>query len=360
MAGRNSTRRHSYRIAECAGDEPRFHRVFHLHVPKTAGASLADDMRNIFPSWRTKLISREGCFSRGIQEHASQVVTMLRRPRDHVLSLYTHCTTSPEHHRFRSDSQWATMPGSFDAWVRTWAALQEQGKNTSLADPPFLCYNPTNLQSFLLSCDRLRSHEFFRFHSVDSALAVRNMREAFFVGITEAYQESLCLFHAKVCGSLPRYCDRDNAEAWDSFSATHNLHGVKRHSLVGLSEQALQAIDAFTDMDRGLYAAAVERFEREVHEVERAFGRTLLPRAPPGLGLPPLEPPALASTSFATSSPAILAVRGELVLVAIMPVICAGMCILRGARAGTREASWRSRRCAPRLCRRRCRQWLCR
>jgi len=151
-------------------------------------------------------------------------------------------------------------------------------------DNPFHCYNPLDLQSWRFACthpgetagtgarplaNRLR-------WPVDAGAATRNMLAAEYVGVVEAYHESICLFHAKIRRSLPDHCDCTDARRWGSFRTAGVDHGVDHHSIGGYSDSVLRDIDVLTRADNILYLAARARFVRDIRDVEREYGTKIL------------------------------------------------------------------------------------
>ena len=102
--------------------------------------------------------------------------------------------------------------------------------------------------------------------------AMRNLNAATALGVTEAYHESVCLFHAHFLNSLPAHCKCQNPEVWVSYVATDAAYGVSYgRSIDDMPEEGLEKVDAMT-LDR----AAVKRFMADVQKVEDQFGSKIL------------------------------------------------------------------------------------
>eukprot|EP00933_Yihiella_yeosuensis_P054030 TRINITY_DN52366_c0_g1_i1.p1 TRINITY_DN52366_c0_g1~~TRINITY_DN52366_c0_g1_i1.p1 ORF type:complete len:230 (+),score=35.96 TRINITY_DN52366_c0_g1_i1:69-692(+) len=203
------------------------------------------------------------------------MATMLRSPRNHVLSQFIHCSTSPEHKEFLDGS----LPSSFKAWVSGWAELHEQGlsaQNWGARRPFSNCFRPIDLQSHHLTCESPRLYAPF----VDTNLAIRNMRTMWFVGLQEYYRESLCLFQAKVFGFLSPQCDCENETAWNAFKISNETHGSARIAnqlqLDADIDDAWEIVDKFTASDQSLYFAAEVRFFDEIYQIEQIYSRKIL------------------------------------------------------------------------------------
>jgi len=254
--------------------------LYHLHIPKTAGTSFAGDIKKIVGD-NMKVDSHEGCF--GDSPHArAGVVTMLRHPRDHVLSQYTFCATSTDKGpKFIQD----TMPSTFGSWLQEWSRLRKEGRahrDFSVAPSqhnqpwcsnlPFKCYSPLNLQSQRFTCETANKYS----DKLNVDRAVENMQASFFVGIVEAYQESMCLLHAKTLNTLPTWCNCKDEKARKETGLLQASHGTVSHSVQDVPKELLQDVDSFTEGDRELYRAAVHRFMNETREVEERHGVKIL------------------------------------------------------------------------------------
>merc|ERR1712217_300852 len=98
--------------------------------------------------------------------------------------MYFHCTTSYDHHYGA-----AYMPKTFPQFVHAWYkhAWARNGLH------PYCCYKAGNLISnrFLCGDNSSRTSE----SEGAWALVEKRFNNVTFVGLAEAYQESLCLLH---------------------------------------------------------------------------------------------------------------------------------------------------------------------
>eukprot|EP00747_Dinoflagellata_sp_TGD_P078062 gnl/TRDRNA2_/TRDRNA2_159881_c0_seq3.p1 gnl/TRDRNA2_/TRDRNA2_159881_c0~~gnl/TRDRNA2_/TRDRNA2_159881_c0_seq3.p1 ORF type:complete len:364 (-),score=43.19 gnl/TRDRNA2_/TRDRNA2_159881_c0_seq3:20-1111(-) len=272
--------------------------VYFFKIPKTAGSSFAKDIADmIHPVF---VYPEENCWAWPdhfvIDPRLQRMrVTMLRNPRAHVLSQYMHCVSSPNNLR-----RYGKRMPNFGAWLAQWVHLYINAETSTwnftssdgtvpdeaitpshLQDRvpnykgyPFQCYMPFNLQTQRLLCDN-NPHFYKRFPSAHEAIA--NMADTDFVGIQEAYQESVCLLHARLHRSLPRYCDCTNSTSWREFVPYRELHGVPAYPGVqSYHEEIIKLVDLLTEGDRVLYATAVERFMTELAGAEKHFGVKVL------------------------------------------------------------------------------------
>ncbi|CAE7639438.1 CACNA1A, partial [Symbiodinium pilosum] len=257
---------------------PRDAEVFHLHIPKVAGCSTVHDLGEIIG--RENLWSNEICYSTSKMAHFNNTVVMIRRPRDHVFSMYQHCYSGggPGYYAALRAMNAApgqenfTLPDTFGKWIENWVTKPHFGFYGVYEDE-FHCYFPFNMQCSRLTC--LHPNE--RRAEPDAAGAIKHMMSASLVGVTEAYHESMCLFSAKLLGTLPSHCDCTNPEAWAAFEATDEDHGVKYEDTVEAQSQAvLKGVDSLTEADRLLYNATVVRFIKDIKDVESTFGVKVL------------------------------------------------------------------------------------
>jgi hypothetical protein len=242
---------------------------FHLRIPKAAGQSFRSDALLHLPEG-SSLTSEEGCFADAIH-HGQPLLALVREPRAHVLSMYMHCKTSRDHeHAAR-----ALMPASFEEWLQSWVRLRSEGSTSG-----FCCYNPVDSQSFRFECaagSNSMRRQCRPNLEVDGELALKNMQLAGFVGLTEFYKESICLLHVQANNELPESCQCAGEGAASPPLKLHAYsHGVQPHSIMNVSETALQLIDSLTIWDQRLYKEAKTQFMAAIHDVEETYKTKIL------------------------------------------------------------------------------------
>ncbi|CAK0870162.1 unnamed protein product [Prorocentrum cordatum] len=271
--------------------------LFYLKTPKTGGESFSKDiwLKAVHPLGK-ELVRPEGCYSwhRNFSNCTpGSVVTLARNPREHVMSQYWHCKSSKMAQKPHLKDIISRLP-SFEEWVGNWTLIRANcshygdfapgnhgfahvshfGTNT-----PYKCYNPINMQSHRFTCRK--SFEFP--DRVNLSLALHNMWAAWFVGVLELYQESVCLFLARILNfttPLPAGCNASDEAAWHKFTGklSHDTHGVN-HSHRTIHEEPedfLRAVDSLVAEDLVLYSAAKRRLLAELDEVERVRGVKIL------------------------------------------------------------------------------------
>eukprot|EP00927_Polykrikos_kofoidii_P004658 TRINITY_DN11844_c0_g1_i1.p1 TRINITY_DN11844_c0_g1~~TRINITY_DN11844_c0_g1_i1.p1 ORF type:complete len:709 (-),score=95.47 TRINITY_DN11844_c0_g1_i1:83-2209(-) len=258
-----------------------------------AGIAFALDVREIVPVG-VGFISDEKCWSsleRGRERPADRLVTFLGDPRSHALAQFSSCTNSSE----ASDLAWAVT-----SWLER--IKQDSGRGDSHNNTDNVeCYKPLDPQIRAMSCTADHhpgthispgtagqpTGDVSVLANVDNdleltarrsslGLAITNTQDAFFVGIAEFYQESLCVFHAKANpdDDLPTYCNCKDSLAWSSFkSQAHGVGASKSKAphlaRVNITPAVLEIMDGALHDEQRLYDMALERFKKQVHEVEQ-------------------------------------------------------------------------------------------
>jgi len=240
-----------------------------LHIPKTAGTSFTLDAPRLLPSGMG-LFSAEA--SLGWMEKVTgvdEIVTFVRHPTGHVYSQFLEL----------ADDAWGKSvlkDRSKVVSVTHW--LEQFFDGDSIKTDDFGGYHPFNMlaRSFINSEREPSQYDNHHYHTVDTKEAISIMKKVKFVGITEYYHESMCLFFDKVqpAEAMPDWCDCKSPE-WSQFSAhmtkkttTDKSHGVRLHSLKDLSERDLEMIVKLTEKDEVLYKESLNRFFHEIDELE--------------------------------------------------------------------------------------------
>ena len=130
---------HTSSVCDADGNEPT--QLVFLHIPKAAGTSALSDLRD--RGYQTSKFSQAEPCLRDVHCPSQGAIhfTLLRSPRDHILSQYHMCR----------DSEWGrlharALPATFEAWLDHFLA-----PNASRLDA-FNCYNPWNMQARALTC----------------------------------------------------------------------------------------------------------------------------------------------------------------------------------------------------------------
>ena len=276
---------------------------FYVHVPKTAGSAVCDHLKRMMKQttslrWSKKLYKaiqsiinqhgtnwRDGIcnkFEKQFQhykewqaEEASQGIkcrlyiseasylpqfrnssifyTMIRDPREHILSQYFHCTEAPVHRKKE------LMP-PFTEWMRFYA--QESTEQISLDKKHFAnfnCYDPRNLQS-----------RYLMFNGTEKGLQdLTNKFEV--IGLSSRFEESICLLfiHLTSGSFIPEECNCSSKRRQLKYD-----HGVKHHgsSFKKLTEEQRSLIKKLTVNDKMLYRYVSDVFfDEQVARFEETY-----------------------------------------------------------------------------------------
>ena len=253
--------------------------VFHLHTPKVAGCSVVDDLSEMVG--RDHIFSYETCFAASMDANGSSYfkdrVTMVRQPQDHVFSMYQFCAAAPDplYQVFAGALEAVTgqsnhpLPDTFGKWIDEWHKSPRFGDYTIYQDVEG-CYCPYNMQAARLACLTTRGPALDCHETIDMDRALKSLDETTMLGVTEAYHESMCLFHGHLLGSLPDHCNCESP-AWAAYHETKHAHGQHYNQTIDdMPAEVIQKVDDVTKSDKVIYKA-VQRFIKDVETMEQRF-----------------------------------------------------------------------------------------
>jgi len=239
-----------------------------VHIPKTAGVSLTYDLDQVLPA-DVGLYSSEQCswYTKNDKwSEGDHLFSLVRKPIPHVQSLYMEC---------KYDEDWHMTPKRQEYLLDNLSIWLEHFHSSPDTADFLLCYHPLNLQTRYFSENRERCHNHGEKEDLNTAKTVIEQNFSG-VGLVEHYQESFCVFHAKVMPAepLPSFCNCEDAEAWRSFQTWQNRsdHGLPAHSVEDLSPEELSMIADLTTEDEKLYDFVKARFIKQLEEVEQDRG----------------------------------------------------------------------------------------
>jgi len=254
-----------------------FHTVYgFIHTPKAAGSSFILDSTSAIPDG-DGYYSQEHCpvqmldelkakCQGGLEGMFFELLVCLRVPRSHVYSQYLELKYDTHWNWAGKDNFTTEFPT-----ITTFLDRFTSGPGAHHSDYP--AYHPQDMQTRSLTC-QTDNHGYHELSAEDLEMALESVKNYKFVGITEFYQASVCLFYDKANpGSpLPDFCDCQTATKWSSFPAHQISHDVPPHSLSDLSSADLEKMDTLTQMDLKVYRAGLKRFFAEVRELEERRG----------------------------------------------------------------------------------------
>eukprot|EP00434_Breviolum_minutum_P016194 symbB.v1.2.014270.t1/scaffold1033.1/size247163/8 len=266
----------------CWDTHPAGKEIFYLHLNKIGGCSMTADLAKVVG--RSNMFSNEVCLHEKIVDDFpfNVTVTMLRRPLDHVLSMYHQCTQAPNPILFKLGvgvgQPGCDMPDTFAEWMHAWVEKPREDYDAHLWENMFHCKNPTEVISHQLLCTQMMQH----FATINTTAAVSAMESISFVGILEAYHESFCLFIAGTRHFLPSHCNCEDEAQWNSFNQTKEEHGHEyTDKIEDYPEEVLQDVEELTKTDKMVYQKEMERFLKDMDQLEKTFGVKVLCPAQP-------------------------------------------------------------------------------
>ena len=287
--------------------------VSFVHIPKNGGTTLIQMLNKTFTEDRMKgwfdpgFVGRwEQCASL-LKTPDNFMITMLRNPRNQVLSQYLMCrydewgraTTSTDVSRATTRIEFPRK-GSEAVDFRSWLSHFTNGWSTDKGD--WNCYNPHNMQARALTCNERDGHnsplstgaspttltampQSSSVHHLwsdsptdrapDIVDSVNSLKDMHFVGVLELYEESWCMLQYQLNGKLPDFgCSCDE---YDQLEVAHDSHGVPQthQPIEDKTNSVLAAVDSLTEIDAQLWRHAISRLLKNLKAVQSATGREL-------------------------------------------------------------------------------------
>ena len=214
----------------------------------------------------------------------AQRLVLLRSPRAHVLSMFKEC----RYNRW-GVSLWKTNAShvphggthqdDFEEWLEWYVNPHRQGW--------LGCYDPWNYQARAMTSSRRSPHDVGtgERHEPSADRAIKSLFEMDWVGITDFYEESLCLL-----------VSRFSTNAAQALFSTHCRCATRPRSILGSTEIVTHGpvdsthlhvhptiamhMDHITRVDRSLFTVALRCLFGEIRRLEARVGhRVLCPEA---------------------------------------------------------------------------------
>jgi len=173
--------------------------------------------------------------------------TIIRSPKEHVISQYFHCTEAPVHRGKH------LMP-PLDEWLDYYIGK----KRKYGVKGAFNCYNPINLQSYFTDfAENVTEDELYKRFDI--------------IGIMEDFDKSICAVSIRYMGYVPPMCDCTPKKANNTRKLNAD-HGVIHHGATfKLTNGQADKIANLTKLDSLLYESAKIVFARQIKEIEEEF-----------------------------------------------------------------------------------------
>ena len=209
--------------------------------------------------------------------HAQRLV-FLRSPRAHLLSMYKECRYTEwgrnllAHNRSRVPAS-GTHQQDFEKWIDYYV--------DPLAKPWLGCYEPWNYQARAMTSRRGTVHDLGQAEDYAPLFdaAMLSYRAADWVGLTDFYDESLCLLLTRLPGARAATlfsdacrCDRRGS----LLDVAVERHGAVSSSNVRIDSGLAAKMDGLTAVDKALFAVSLRNFFSEIKEVETRVSRRIM------------------------------------------------------------------------------------
>ena len=228
---------------------------------------------------------------------------LVRSPRAHLLSLFTHCHTAHVVGTYRRaladvpqyaaeavlrSTEWSCGTYCGVSFEEDWQTALREGLRGDPAQQRTLRVLPLhNTQAHALTCSTSRGSLGQHFRVLDGGAgdggdslepsleaALASLHSFEWVGLTDLFEHSLCLLHYQAAGAMPTDCRCEGGKLMLKIPRMN--HGVIRHDPQSLDAQMLAAVDAHTAVDAQLFAAALRLLLGRLQSVEERSGTPLL------------------------------------------------------------------------------------
>lgn len=229
---------------------------------------------------------------------------LIRSPRSHMLSLFTHCHTAHTQntwarifHDFPQylaevvlrSTEWSCGTYCGISFLSDWAAaLQDALRGDKQQEKALRVLPLHNTQAHALTCSTGAGRSLGQHFRVlddtsapgdallpDIGAALASLRSFDWIGLTDVFEPSVCLLHYQASGTLPKGCDCSDGKRL-SIGLPRFNHGVKRHDPKSLDAATLDAIDALTEVDGQVFAEALRLLLGRLATVKERTGTDIL------------------------------------------------------------------------------------
>lgn len=187
-----------------------------------------------------------------------KIYTIVREPREHVLSMYFHCAESKDH-----SSMAGRMNNNLTAWLEAWVAGIDN-KTKRVENREFLCYKPIEHQT--------------KWTNFDSNKGKEELRQKWTIlGDNRQMTKSICMIYIRWNGWVPRQCDCTNGTSLERRTIGANSsdnfdHGVTHHGATYTTTPYQdELIGKLRGNDTILYKLTQEIMEEQQREIEAEF-----------------------------------------------------------------------------------------
>lgn len=273
---------------------------FFLHIPKTAGTHAfielnrlskdywvnATDIMAVCNIGRGNFITRPADFKgkqcqsymsersySNIPSTAGKVYTILRNPKEHVVSQYFHCMESKDHAHKRGFMRNATLDEWMQDFVKNILEISYENNQTArmlLAKQKYQCYDPINLQLKYLEMN----YNFYNSTIIMNKTTIKEELRGKFeiIGDQSQMKKTICAMFISFTKVVPDecVCSQQNNRRLGSFASSD--HGVIHHGATYQPTSVQKIlISKLTRLDQILYECAQEVFQEQVENIEERY-----------------------------------------------------------------------------------------
>ena len=246
------------------------------------------------------------CFYVPTASHMTSV--FLRSVRGHVYSQYLECVFDRWGKKVTRGSLFPRakregLLGNFLIWLKHFGNLGDDPAYTG-EKYDYRCQDPRDTQTRYMSCVTKSNPNHALNPPPDLESALENLRVVDFLGLTDFYTESVCMIVYRRKGIIGPGCEcqdpseiiengnnssivvreetkrgeQSNRMTNSSFQHAWITHNVPPHSVDDLTPEMDEIIYSITKRDQVFFLAGLERFVRDVKEVEEVSGKKIMCR----------------------------------------------------------------------------------
>ena len=188
--------------------------------------------------------------------------SIIRNPRELVLSQYFHCSESKDHAKFSY-----RMP-SLDVWLESWVSALTNTSKAEKCDKLFHCYDPRNMQSMYVDF-----HPENKYHTLDDI-----QRKFTVIAPMEQMDASICVIFIHYTGWVPEVCDCTfpHSNHHDDETIRRADHGVKHHGAsYNTTKHQDELIHQLVETDHLIHEYTKQLFARQLLLTQEKFNITI-------------------------------------------------------------------------------------
>jgi len=255
----------------------------YVHISKAGGSTFINwaNASHLFSRFYPRISygQEHGHYYDRVQRPHAQRLVFLRSPRSHVLSMFKECRYDVwgvrlMHLNLSTVPHAGTHQHDFEQWINFY--MRATGNVTGKKSMG--CYDPWNFQARFMTSWRARPnldlHEDNR-PRIDAVLT--SYMEMDWVGLTDFYDESLCLLLSRLQSStaaaiFKKSCNCQVKNSSALMNVRIERHGSVSSSAVNVYPALATKIDRLTAVDNLLFSVALHGFFSDIKRLEARVG----------------------------------------------------------------------------------------